>query len=74
MNHYELGETIGSGSFGKVKKARHKITGHEGKKLSLRATVASCASISNFKFSGDQNSQQKENQVDGSCEQNKKGD
>jgi 5'-AMP-activated protein kinase catalytic alpha subunit len=29
VNHYELGETIGSGSFGKVKKARHKITGHE---------------------------------------------
>ena len=28
--HYELLETIGSGSFGKVKKAKHKITGHEG--------------------------------------------
>jgi len=27
--HYELGVTIGSGSFGKVKKAKHKITGHE---------------------------------------------
>ena len=27
--HYELGDTIGSGSFGKVKKAKHKKTGHE---------------------------------------------
>ena len=29
VNHYELGDTIGSGSFGKVKKAKHKKTGHE---------------------------------------------
>jgi len=28
IGHYILGETLGNGSFGKVKKARHQLTGH----------------------------------------------
>ena len=68
MNHYELGETIGSGSFGKVKKARHKITGHEGTVKTERNTEFE------FFLSRDQDPQQKEDQIDGSREQDKKRD
>ena len=29
MRRYVLGDTLGHGSFGKVKRANHELTGHE---------------------------------------------
>ena len=41
---YILGQTLGEGTFGKVKKARHELTGHEvAVKIIDRQKIASLA-------------------------------
>ena len=44
MYRYILGQTLGEGTFGKVKKARHELTGHEvAVKIIDRQKIASLA-------------------------------
>lgn len=42
LSHYKMGRTLGAGSFGKVKMATHKLTGHNvAIKIMQRRSIAS---------------------------------